>query len=217
MTPKTDRRSRQGAESRQRIIEATLELAHELGYTATSIAKVSARSGLPPSSVYWHFNSKDDLFAAVIDDSFDQWRRSRPRWEAPVDSQDLPSVVRERVAAAVASIATNPYFWRLGLMLTLESHPVEPTARQRFVDIRKRVLDAMAEFWEQVLPADLAPGSGAARSRLYAEFTLATSDGLFIAAQAEGGADIEALGDMLAQALTALALADLTDGRAGDG
>jgi len=62
--PKTPRRSRQGQESRQRIIDATFEIAHEQGYQGTSIAKVSARSGLPASSVYWHFADKADLLAA---------------------------------------------------------------------------------------------------------------------------------------------------------
>src|SRR5512144_2158285 len=43
MSAKTDRRSRQGIESRQRILDATFEIAQELGYQGTSIAKVSAR------------------------------------------------------------------------------------------------------------------------------------------------------------------------------
>lgn len=208
MKPKTDRRSRQGAESRQRIMDATLELAHELGYTATSIAKVSARSGLPPSSVYWHFESKDDLFAAVIDDSFDQWLRSMPRWDPPTGGHELHSLVEQRIRGAVDSIANNPDFWRLGLMLALENHPVEPTARQRFVDIRARVLDNLTEFWERVLPLRDPSGGRPPRSRLYAQFTLATTDGLFIAAQAEGAANLAHLAELLAAALTGLALGD---------
>lgn len=43
------------------------------GYEGTSIAAVSARGGLPASSVYWHFKHKDDLIAAVIERSFENW------------------------------------------------------------------------------------------------------------------------------------------------
>ena len=41
----------------------------------TSIALVSAKCGLPASSIYWHFKDKDDLIAAVIERSFAQWFR----------------------------------------------------------------------------------------------------------------------------------------------
>src|SRR5262245_56203989 len=64
------RQRRQGTESRLRILEATFELAHELGYQGTSISKVVERSGLPVSSVYWHFADKDALFAAMIQHSY---------------------------------------------------------------------------------------------------------------------------------------------------
>lgn len=206
MRPKTDRRSRQGAESRQRIIDATLQLANELGYTATSIAKVSAHSGLPPSSVYWHFDNKDDLFAAVIDDSFERWRRSLPAWDHPDAGSDPVTLVEQRVTSAVATIATNPDFWRLGLMLTLENHPIEPTARQRFIDIRAQVLDNLTDFWERVL-TNHPPETRARRSRLCAKLTLATTDGLFIAGQAEGTADLDELAEAATTALTSVALA----------
>ena len=73
MKPKTPRRSRQGQESRQRIIDATFEIAHEQGYQGTSIAKVSARSGLPASSVYWHFADKDALMHEVCARHFESF------------------------------------------------------------------------------------------------------------------------------------------------
>ena len=43
------------------------------GYSGTSIAAVSKASGLPPSSIYWHFTDKDDLLAAVIERSYGAW------------------------------------------------------------------------------------------------------------------------------------------------
>lgn len=204
---KTDRRSQQGVESRRRILDATLELAHELGYTATSISKVSERSGLPASSVYWHFTNKDDLFAAVIEESFEGWLDAMPRWEPPRPGEDVEALAGARIHAAVASIATNPHFWRLGLMLSLERQPVEPTARQRFVEIRARVLDDLARFWHHVLTHRGEPDTGD-RSRLLARFTMATADGLFIAAQTEGQEDLDRLADLLAASVTAAALAD---------
>lgn len=53
-------------ESRERILDATIEITSRRGYHGTSTAAVSKRSGLPASSIYWRFKNKDDLIAAVI-------------------------------------------------------------------------------------------------------------------------------------------------------
>src|SRR3712207_7163102 len=44
---------------------AAAEIAAEHGYAGTTIARITERSGLPASSVYWFFEDKDDLLAAV--------------------------------------------------------------------------------------------------------------------------------------------------------
>src|SRR5271157_5169172 len=71
---RTRRRTRaNGEQSRERILDAATEVATERGYEGTTISLVSEKSGLPPTSIYWHFADKDDLIAAVIDRSFQRW------------------------------------------------------------------------------------------------------------------------------------------------
>ena len=80
--PKPRQRCADGELSRVRILDAATEIAAERGYEGTSIAAVSAKCGLPASSIYWHFKDKDDLIAAVIERSFQNWLhvwKSRPR------------------------------------------------------------------------------------------------------------------------------------------
>lgn len=208
MSPRTDRRSRQGLESRQRIIDATFAIANELGYQGTSIAKVSARSGLPASSVYWHFADKDELFAEMLQSSFDQWNEAMPSWDSsPVSASDVPSrheVVTHQLRSAVASISTSPEFWRLGLMLALERQAIEPVARKRFVEIRRSVLETLAAFWASALPPrviERSPGL----PELLARFTMATTDGIFISAQVDSPYELSMLADLLADSLEAAA------------
>ena len=70
-----------GEQSRQRILDAATEVATERGYEGTTISLVSKKSGLPPTSIYWHFADKDDLIAAVIERSFHGgWPRWTARW-----------------------------------------------------------------------------------------------------------------------------------------
>jgi AcrR family transcriptional regulator len=77
--PKRRKRA-DGALSRERILDAATEIAAERGYEGTSIALVSAKCGLPASSIYWHFKDKDDLIAAVIERSFGTWLSA---WQVP--------------------------------------------------------------------------------------------------------------------------------------
>ena len=67
--PNRDSGAANGEESRQKILDAATAIAGERGYDGTSIALVSERSGLPASSIYWHFKDKDALIAAVIERS----------------------------------------------------------------------------------------------------------------------------------------------------
>ena len=203
MQPKTDRRSQQGAESRARILSATLELASELGYDGTSISKVSERSGLPASSVYWHFASKDHLFAEVIQFSFDQWRAALPVVESVGHAR-----VAERVRLAVDGIAQKPEFWRLGLMLTLEDQPVELLARRRFVEIRREVLNHLSALLTSEAPGG-RPGLAKASADDLARLIMAATDGLFISARAEGVEGVSDVAGMLGAWVEAAALGRL--------
>ena len=71
--PLKRRQRADGELSRTRILDAATEIAAERGYEGTSIGAVSAKCGLPASSIYWHFKDKDDLIAAVIERSFSNW------------------------------------------------------------------------------------------------------------------------------------------------
>ena len=72
-----------GVVSRDAILDAAAKIAGERGYDDTSIKLVSDLSGLPTSSIYWHFASKDDLLAAVIDRSFKAGRPPSTRQSRP--------------------------------------------------------------------------------------------------------------------------------------
>lgn len=180
----TRRRRADGEESRQRIIEAALEIAAERGYDGTSISAVSERSGLPPSSIYWHFRDKDDLVAAVIEHSYGRWL-AHLNAPAGVEADEGRTPLESAIAASVRvgeAIASEPDFLRLGLMLTLERRPQELAARTLFLKVRHQSLeDAIAyqtrRHRDRLTPRDV---------RLIAVMTMALADGLFIAHEVDG-------------------------------
>jgi AcrR family transcriptional regulator len=52
---------------RERVLDAAARLMADRGYAGTSISAICSASGLPPSSVYWHFRNKEGVLQAVLD------------------------------------------------------------------------------------------------------------------------------------------------------
>ncbi|MEV7385478.1 MULTISPECIES: TetR/AcrR family transcriptional regulator [unclassified Streptomyces] len=178
--PQTTRRKRaNGVESRQRILDATVEIAGERGYDGTSIAAVSAKCGLPASSIYWHFKDKDDLIAAVIERSFETWLTAV---ELPGDDVGTPLERVTLMAANVArSLVAAPDFLRLGLMLALERRPTEPRGRTAFLQVR-----ALSERRIAEVIAALFPTLGEADVDTLTTYAVAGADGLFVHREING-------------------------------
>lgn len=188
MADTSRRRRANGEASRAKILDAATEIASERGYEGTSINLVSKRCGLPASSIYWHFADKDDLIAAVIERSFGQWLSA---WSMPDDGTP-----RDRVAEMTMQVAKalldSPDFLRLGLMLALERRPVEPRAREMYLQVR-----AQAQIQLRKAAMDMSPDLDAAALDQLATYAMAGADGLFIAKEIGGDSvDLLALFDL---------------------
>ena len=179
----------------EKILDAAADIAGERGYEGTSIGLVSKASGLPASSIYWHFKDKDELVAAVIDRSFQRWFATL---RAPIDVPDgatQADIFHLGMQRSGDAIAQFPDFLRLGLMLVLEQRPEEPTARTKFIEVRKVTSDSVRTLYSALF-GDLTEGDRESLVTL----TIALSDGLFIAQQA-GELDLGAGFDLLATAI----------------
>ena len=187
MTGPRRQRRIDGEASRRRILDAATEIAAERGYEGTGIAAVSAKCGLPASSIYWHFTDKDDLIAAVIERSFAAWLAG---WQLPGASDGPP---RQRLIALAThtakALSDSPDFLRLGLMLALERRPVEPRARQMFLRIREQAIGVLGRAFVEIVD-----GLSDEAARQLAVYAIAGADGLFIAKEIGGdGVDLLAL------------------------
>jgi len=191
------RKSKNGEESRQKILDAATEIAGERGYDGTSIALVSERSGLPASSIYWHFKDKDALLAAVIERSFGRWLAGAGAWVPPREDATRLELVAAMMQQTAKALFDAPHFLRLGLMLTLERRPEEVSARTMFLQTRDEAYRrTVASYTSLFTELD----SSAVRQ--LATFTMAMADGLFIAAEVDGeGIDLLSQFETLAAAV----------------
>ena len=179
------RRRVDGEASRTRILDAATEIASERGYEGTSIALVSAKCGLPASSIYWHFKDKDDLIAAVIERSFAHWLSA---WQMPTEGTPRERLVGLALQVAKA-LLDSPDFLRLGLMLALERRPVEPRARAMFVAVRAQAFDMLGTAIRE-----LTPGLTDAQIHQLVSYAIAGADGAFLAKEIGGDSvDLPAL------------------------
>jgi AcrR family transcriptional regulator len=169
------KRRADGEASRNKILDAAAEIAGERGYEGTSIADVSARAGLPASSIYWHFADKDALIAAVIERSFAQWLAEAENSVPRAGTLSHPETVAAGLRATAKALLDAPDFLRLGLMLLLEKRPKEPTARQLFLQVRDKARERLAIFYRGVFPDHTD-----AQVQRLAAFTIAVVDGVFI-------------------------------------
>src|SRR5437870_1049118 len=99
-----NRRLEQRTRSRERLLDAASRRVADRRYAATSISDIREECGLPAGSIYWHFGSKEELLAAVMERGADRWFADLPSWHV---LQGIPErrlaksleVVAERLAA----------------------------------------------------------------------------------------------------------------------
>lgn len=188
------KRQQQGANSREQILDATEALMATRGYAATSISDIRKASGLPASSIYWHFGSKEGVLAAVM-------ARGAERYFAAIPSD---GTVDEQLVVTAELQAQHPDFLRLFYLLSMERSD-DP----RLIEMVRRVRDtAIARFGEAVrrlLPADLPRARAQRIVDELTAFAVAQSDGVFFARHLEpDDTDVARMYQRLWQAVTAL-------------
>ena len=198
MTEPMTKKQLQGENSREQILDATEKLMATRGYAATSISHIREACGLPPSSIYYHFGSKDGVLAAVMERGAKRFFTAIPSWQAADDKPET------RLIATAGLLAQHPDFLRLFYLLSLErnDHPA-------VADVVRRVRDTAIMGFRDVITHLLPDGTPPVKAkRVVAEltaFAVAYSDGVFFAGHLEPDAtDVARMYRRLWQAVTAL-------------
>jgi AcrR family transcriptional regulator len=197
MIPTDERRTKkqqQGEQSRELILDATERLMATRGYAATSISDIRKACGLPPSSIYWHFGSKEGVLAAVMERGADRYFAAIPT-EAEFDRQ---------LAAVIELQEQHPEFLRLFLLLSLErSH--EPAVTEVLRRVRDQAITRFRDAIAQLMPDDVPPAKTRRVVTELAAIATALSDGIFLAEHLEPDAtDVGRMYLRLHQTVTAL-------------
>ena len=66
MTEAPSKRELQREERRGQILDAALMVFSQKGYHATNVSDVAAQAGVSQGTIYWYFDSKEELFTAAM-------------------------------------------------------------------------------------------------------------------------------------------------------
>lgn len=194
----TTKRQQQGESSRELILDVTERLMATKGYAATSISDIRAGCGLPASSIYWHFGSKQGVLAAVMERGAERFFDAIPR------HGDASPDIEAQLAATAKLLSEHPEFLRLVYLLALERHE-DPAVGAAVRRVRDTAAAGFRVAIATLLPPEVPPDrAGRALDELTA-LAMAISDGVFIADHVEpDSTDIERMYRRLLQSVTAL-------------
>jgi AcrR family transcriptional regulator len=98
--------------TRARILDVALQAFSRLGLSGARIDAIAAESGLNKGMIYYHFGSKDALYAAALEESYRRFRQIEG--ELDID-ESLPAepALRALVGASFDFHAAHPEFIRM--------------------------------------------------------------------------------------------------------
>jgi AcrR family transcriptional regulator len=190
--------NRRGLKSRELVLDAAERVMAEHGFEAATLARVVEEAGIPMSSVYHYFGSKDGILLAVMERGAERFFADLPDWERRVGR---PVKHLDRVIpTAVRTLERHPNFLRLLIALAVQP----PAAGGEEVEaviarIRERALGLLRI--QIGIAFDDDPRSS--NTDQLARFALAAFDGAFVASQTERRVTLERLLRPLAPALVA--------------
>lgn len=169
-------------ETRSRILDGASVLFAEQGYAASSISKIAKKAGVLPGSIYWAFESKEQIFAEVLKHAGNQWKEEFIAIQN-VEISDIKSYTKHFQNLAIA-FETAPEFLRLIMVVATERQTGNPEILAAAQDVRRFWRTAIEDLLKRLL-GDREPKAMAHFSQRISRLTIQMLDGVFLSHQLE--------------------------------
>ncbi len=190
--------NRRGVKSRELVLDAAERIMAEHGFEAATIARVVEEAGIPLSSVYHYYGSKDGILLAVMERGAERFFADLPQWDRRIGHP------AEHLAAIISPVAQalerHPNFLRLLIVFAAQPPAVAGGEIQAVVTRVRRL--GLERLQEQLATAFEDDPDSPTIIRL-ARFALAAIDGAFVASQADPTATLADVLEPLPAALVA--------------
>jgi AcrR family transcriptional regulator len=149
--------------SRQQVLDAAIRALAERGYARTSVSDIASAAKMSKGAVHYHFESKDDLIAQVLDHCAAAMRaRVRAAWESPGEpAERIRRALREMRASRKHA---QPELRVLADLMAQGIHdpklraPIVAMFQANRKEVAERLLGSLAELGlEPKIPAHIIP------------------------------------------------------------
>ena len=133
--------------TKQEILEASLDLFSVQGFEATSISQIASAVGIRKASLYSHFENKQAILDALVKDVLEQYAEhsifAKADWDQYEDAEDKPALtpnaVTQMILGQIRYILHDPHISRARKMLVVEQFRNPELAklqtRQNYTDV----------------------------------------------------------------------------------
>ena len=165
------------AETRARILAATIESINEIGYQRTTSAEITRRSGVTWGAVQHHFGGKDGILGAIVEDSFNDFSAGLAEaFESLPRKTSLPRRIGTFVDAAWEHFGSARYRASFEILLADSvSRDARAEPERNDLSWQNEILKAWTRIWHRLFPElDL----GRRRTLMIQHYTISTLSGL---------------------------------------
>jgi AcrR family transcriptional regulator len=181
------------------VLDAAESLMAEHGFQAATVAALVERAGIPPSSIYHYFGSKEGVLLAVMERGAQRFFAELP--QAGMQAGSRLAQLKGLVEAVDSTLARHPDFLRI--LVVLAAQPLEAGDGEVHTVVNRVRELALVRLRAQMELTFGVDRDGAQADHL-ARFALAAFDGAFVAHQSQPQITIGSLLEHLPAALVAV-------------
>jgi AcrR family transcriptional regulator len=191
--------NRRGVRSRELVLDAAERVMADHGFEAATIARVVEEAGIPLSSVYHYYGSKDGILLAVMERGAERFFADLPDWNRRIGhpAEHLTTVL----STTAQTLERHPNFLRLLIVFA-----VQPPARggDEIEVVVARVRRLGLDRLRKQIAIAFGDSPDSPETLRLARIALAAIDGAFVASQSDGVVTLEDVLEPLAQAVVAM-------------
>ena len=141
--------------TKQKILDASLELFSVQGFEATSISQIANAVGIRKASLYSHFENKQAILDALVKDVLEQYGAhsifAKTDWENPSDTMEKQAqdsdTATQMILGQIRYILHDPHISKARKMLVMEQFQNPELAK---LQTKQNYTDVMQYFTERM-------------------------------------------------------------------
>lgn len=141
----------QKEDTKQKILDAALDLFSVQGYEATSVSQIADAVDIRKASLYSHFKSKQEILDALIETVLEEYDRhslfANADWDAPafleMQNDVAPDAILKKILAHLRYNLHDPKIKKVRMLLTIEQFGNE---RLKALQTKQNYTDVLRYF-----------------------------------------------------------------------